>query len=547
MLRRRPDRPASPTSSRSGPTTSPRRRSASPGTTSSRSSCRSTWSARSSTAARSRRSTSRASAGWSGSGPGSGREAHPGLKLGICGEHGGDPESIEFFHRAGLDYVSCSPVPGSDRADRGGPGGHRVPHRPLGLSARRLRTGGGAQRCNVTVRLTVAEPAGDDRRLRRHRDRHRRDAAARERAAATAGDSAIVSFAAPGLRRARVAVPSDRVVPAARGSSRAGGRSRHSASPSPSTGRRADSRQRAPAAGLRRPFSSPPPVKPRDGPSAAASACRSAAATSAPCRRRWRPGPQTRAGVGPERDRGRVVGGSRAARAASRRWRRRSGRSPSPIRTRRRRRARERASRGVLSPGSRFSLAVVVPAAISPIAPFVDGTKPPPGTYSVNHRFPLRSNASEVTSLEPDPWIWTACTFPAFVIDLIAEPPSANHSAPVGAHGHRHRLKLTAEASGAVVANAPARGIDAEQATRHRPAARSRQARGPDAAGAVGRDVGRRLVEPGVQLRGDAGGRDLVDRGADVREGPEAVAAGRRSSSDRRRRDCTRRAGPGIR
>jgi pyruvate, orthophosphate dikinase len=38
-----------------------------------------------------------------------GREAHPGLKLGICGEHGGDPESIAFFHDAGLDYVSCSP------------------------------------------------------------------------------------------------------------------------------------------------------------------------------------------------------------------------------------------------------------------------------------------------------------------------------------------------------------------------------------------------------------------------------------------------------
>jgi pyruvate,orthophosphate dikinase len=38
-----------------------------------------------------------------------GREAHPSLKLGICGEHGGDPESIGFFHRAGLDYVSCSP------------------------------------------------------------------------------------------------------------------------------------------------------------------------------------------------------------------------------------------------------------------------------------------------------------------------------------------------------------------------------------------------------------------------------------------------------
>ncbi|MDA0181385.1 pyruvate, phosphate dikinase [Solirubrobacter phytolaccae] len=38
-----------------------------------------------------------------------GREAKPDLKLGICGEHGGDPDSIEFFHMAGLDYVSCSP------------------------------------------------------------------------------------------------------------------------------------------------------------------------------------------------------------------------------------------------------------------------------------------------------------------------------------------------------------------------------------------------------------------------------------------------------
>jgi pyruvate, orthophosphate dikinase len=38
-----------------------------------------------------------------------GREAKPDLKLGICGEHGGDPDSVAFFHRAGLDYVSCSP------------------------------------------------------------------------------------------------------------------------------------------------------------------------------------------------------------------------------------------------------------------------------------------------------------------------------------------------------------------------------------------------------------------------------------------------------
>ena len=38
-----------------------------------------------------------------------GRAAKPKLKLGVCGEHGGDPESIELFHRVGLDYVSCSP------------------------------------------------------------------------------------------------------------------------------------------------------------------------------------------------------------------------------------------------------------------------------------------------------------------------------------------------------------------------------------------------------------------------------------------------------
>ena len=38
-----------------------------------------------------------------------GRKTKPGLKLGVCGEHGGDPESIHFFHQTGLDYVSCSP------------------------------------------------------------------------------------------------------------------------------------------------------------------------------------------------------------------------------------------------------------------------------------------------------------------------------------------------------------------------------------------------------------------------------------------------------
>jgi pyruvate, orthophosphate dikinase len=38
-----------------------------------------------------------------------GREVAPTLKVGVCGEHGGDPRSIDFFHRTGLDYVSCSP------------------------------------------------------------------------------------------------------------------------------------------------------------------------------------------------------------------------------------------------------------------------------------------------------------------------------------------------------------------------------------------------------------------------------------------------------
>ena len=38
-----------------------------------------------------------------------GRETKPKLKVGICGEHGGDPESVKFCHRIGMNYVSCSP------------------------------------------------------------------------------------------------------------------------------------------------------------------------------------------------------------------------------------------------------------------------------------------------------------------------------------------------------------------------------------------------------------------------------------------------------
>jgi pyruvate,orthophosphate dikinase len=38
-----------------------------------------------------------------------GRETKGDLKIGICGEHGGDPASVEFCHKLGMNYVSCSP------------------------------------------------------------------------------------------------------------------------------------------------------------------------------------------------------------------------------------------------------------------------------------------------------------------------------------------------------------------------------------------------------------------------------------------------------
>ena len=55
------------------------------------------------------RSTRPGSVKWCGIAAERGRAARPGLKLGICGEHGGDPASIRFCQHVGLDYVSCSP------------------------------------------------------------------------------------------------------------------------------------------------------------------------------------------------------------------------------------------------------------------------------------------------------------------------------------------------------------------------------------------------------------------------------------------------------
>jgi pyruvate,orthophosphate dikinase len=56
-----------------------------------------------------------------------GRRARPDLKLGVCGEHGGDPASVHFFHAVGLDYVSCSPfripVARLEAGRAAGPGG----------------------------------------------------------------------------------------------------------------------------------------------------------------------------------------------------------------------------------------------------------------------------------------------------------------------------------------------------------------------------------------------------------------------------------------
>jgi pyruvate,orthophosphate dikinase len=58
-----------------------------------------------------------------------GRQTRPNIKLGVCGEHGGDPSSVEFFHGIGLDYVSCSPF--------------RVPIARLAAAQAAIRTGEG--------------------------------------------------------------------------------------------------------------------------------------------------------------------------------------------------------------------------------------------------------------------------------------------------------------------------------------------------------------------------------------------------------------------
>jgi pyruvate,orthophosphate dikinase len=75
-----------------------------------------------------------------------GREANSELKLGICGEHGGDPESIAFFHEAGLDYVSCSP--------------YRVPIARVAAAQAAIRLGEGELAAAAAAAAREGAPAG---------------------------------------------------------------------------------------------------------------------------------------------------------------------------------------------------------------------------------------------------------------------------------------------------------------------------------------------------------------------------------------------------
>ena len=60
-----------------------------------------------------------------------GRKTRPDIEIGICGEHGGDPESVAFCYRVGMNYVSCSP--------------YRVPIARLAAAQAALAKGGAAE------------------------------------------------------------------------------------------------------------------------------------------------------------------------------------------------------------------------------------------------------------------------------------------------------------------------------------------------------------------------------------------------------------------
>ena len=66
-----------------------------------------------------------------------GRGVRPELKVGICGEHGGEPSSVKFCHRVGMNYVSCSPF--------------RVPIARLAAAQAALEEAGVTNRTRATV------------------------------------------------------------------------------------------------------------------------------------------------------------------------------------------------------------------------------------------------------------------------------------------------------------------------------------------------------------------------------------------------------------
>jgi len=79
-----------------------------------------------------------------------GRRTRPGLKVGICGEHGGEAESVKFCHRVGLDYVSCSP--------------YRVPIARLAAAQAAVQYGAGRAKARRATRSAASKPKAKRRR-----------------------------------------------------------------------------------------------------------------------------------------------------------------------------------------------------------------------------------------------------------------------------------------------------------------------------------------------------------------------------------------------